>query len=66
MAARRDTICGARFRRAVLLTQPSPVAEDDDVALTPLGAAFVAALHQDERYRHIMADPFGRQRPQTG
>jgi hypothetical protein len=59
MAARRDRFCGARFRRAALDLEPSPVVEDDDVALTPLGAAFMDALRQDERYRDIMADPFG-------
>jgi hypothetical protein len=58
MAARRDSCCSARIRRAAPDLEAHPVEEDDDVVLTPLGSAFIDALRADDRYRDILDDPF--------
>jgi hypothetical protein len=56
--------CGIRLRRPI----PEPegcagVADGDDMALTPLGDALLEALRDDERFRDIIADPFGDHGP---
>ncbi|MCW2993138.1 MAG: hypothetical protein JWQ18_633 [Conexibacter sp.] len=60
MAPRRDDLCGARFRRDK--TEPEPhVPETEELGLTGLGAAFIDLLRDDERFRDVIADPFGEQ-----
>ncbi|WP_272475999.1 hypothetical protein [Baekduia alba] len=58
MAPRRDDRCGARFRRATPEGEPH-VPETQELGLTALGAAFIDALRDDERFRDVIADPFG-------
>jgi hypothetical protein len=41
-------------------TEPH-VPETESLGLTALGEAFVDVLRDDERFRAIMADPFGEQ-----
>jgi hypothetical protein len=58
MAPRPDDRCGARFRRDN--TDPEPhVPETEELGLTGLGAAFIELLRDDERFRDVIADPFG-------
>jgi hypothetical protein len=58
MAPRRDHACGTRFRRDK--TEPEPhVPETEELGLTGLGAAFIDLLRDDERFRDVIADPFG-------
>jgi hypothetical protein len=62
MAPRRDERCGARFRRVHLELEPPVephVPETDELGLTSLGEAFIEALRHDERFRDVIADPFG-------
>jgi hypothetical protein len=64
MTPRRHDRCGTRFRRAAPdLEPPTPVTDGDEVSLTPLGQQFIDALREDERFRDIIADPFGDQGP---
>jgi hypothetical protein len=63
MGPRRDDCCGARFRRAVPDTEPAHLSESEDLSLTNLGQAFIEALREDERFRDVIADPFGDQGP---
>jgi hypothetical protein len=63
MAPRRNDRCGARFRRAVPDLDPLPVHEDEELSLTALGQAFIEALRDDERFRDVIADPFGEDGP---
>jgi hypothetical protein len=58
MAPRRDDRCGARFRRAVPEAEPH-IPETQEVGLSTLGQAFIEALRDDERFRDVIADPFG-------
>jgi hypothetical protein len=58
MAPRPDDRCGARFRRDK--TDPEPhLPETEELRLTGLGAAFIDLLRDDERFRDVVADPFG-------
>jgi hypothetical protein len=58
MAPRPDDRCGARLRRDK--TNPEPhVPETEELGLTGLGAAFIDLLRDDERFRDLIADPFG-------
>ena len=58
MAHRRDDRCGARLRRDK--TDPEPhVPETEELGLTSLGTAFIDLLRDDERFRDVIADPFG-------
>jgi hypothetical protein len=61
MAPRRDHACGARFRRdKTAEAEPEPhVPETEELGLTGLGAAFIDLLRDDERFRDVIADPFG-------
>jgi hypothetical protein len=63
MAPRRNDRCGARFRRAVPDTEQSDLGESDELSLTNLGQAFIEALREDERFRDVIADPFGEHGP---
>jgi hypothetical protein len=63
MAPRRNDRCGSRFRRAAPDLDHTPVTDDDEVVLTTLGQAFIEALRDDERYRDVIADPFGDHGP---
>jgi hypothetical protein len=60
MAPRRDERCGGRFRRATPDTEPH-IPETEEVGLSTLGEAFIDALRNDERFRDIIADPFGEE-----
>jgi hypothetical protein len=62
MAPGREDRCGARFRRAHHELEPH-VPESEDLGLTPLGQAFIEALRHDERFRDVIADPFGSSGP---
>ena len=57
---RRDNRCGTRLRRDKLDTEPH-VPENEELGLTGLGAAFIDLLRDDERFRDVIADPFGEQ-----
>jgi hypothetical protein len=58
MAHRRDDRCGARLRRDQ--NDPEPhVPETEELGLTGLGSAFIDLLRDDERFRDVIADPFG-------
>jgi hypothetical protein len=60
MALRKPDRCGARFRRDK--PEPEPhVPEGESLGLTTLGEAFIEALRDDERFRDVIADPFGEQ-----
>jgi hypothetical protein len=59
MAPRRDDLCGARLRRAAGDPEPVHLPESDALGLTDLGQAFLDALRDDERFRDVIADPFG-------
>jgi hypothetical protein len=58
MAPRRDDRCGARFRRATHEAEHH-VPETQELGLTALGRAYLEALREDERFRDVLADPFG-------
>jgi hypothetical protein len=58
MPHRRDDRCGARSRRGAPDHEPH-VPETEPVRLTALGEAFLEALRRDERFRDVLADPFG-------
>jgi hypothetical protein len=58
MAPRRDDRCGARLRREKTDIEPH-MAESEELGLTNLGAAFIDLLRDDERFRDVIADPFG-------
>jgi hypothetical protein len=58
MPSRRDDRCGARFRRDKTDSEPH-VPETEELGLTGLGAAFIDLLRDDERFRDVIADPFG-------
>ncbi|QEC47307.1 hypothetical protein FSW04_06705 [Baekduia soli] len=59
MAHPPDDRCESRQRRRPIdHDHPGPVA-DDEVGLSPLGRAFLDALRDDDRFRDIIADPFG-------
>ena len=60
MAHRRDDRCGARLRRDKTDAEPH-VPETEELGLTGLGAAFIDLLRDDERFRDVIADPFGEQ-----
>ncbi|HWH93328.1 MAG TPA: hypothetical protein VNT03_05660 [Baekduia sp.] len=62
MAPRPDDCCGARFRRANQDLEPH-VPDNQEVGLTTLGQAFLEALRDDERFREVIADPFGEHGP---
>jgi hypothetical protein len=59
MATRRDERCGARFRRAFHDAAEPHVPETSELGLTSLGEAFIDALRNDDRFREVIADPFG-------
>jgi hypothetical protein len=62
MAPGSDDRCGARSRRHP--PEPEPhLPETQPLGLTALGAAFLDALRDDERFREIIADPFGDHGP---
>jgi hypothetical protein len=63
MATRRDDRCGARFRRAFHDAAEPHVPETSELGLTSLGAAFIDALRDDERFREVIADPFDADEP---
>jgi hypothetical protein len=58
MAHRRDDRCGARLRRGKKDPEPH-VPETEELGLTGLGVAFIDLLRDDERFREVIADPFG-------
>jgi hypothetical protein len=58
MAHRRDDRCGARLRRDKTDTEPH-MPETEELGLTTLGTAFIDLLRDDERFRDVIADPFG-------
>jgi hypothetical protein len=58
MAPRRDDRCGARLRRDKTDIEPH-MPESEELGLTSLGAAFIDLLREDERFRDVIADPFG-------
>jgi hypothetical protein len=58
MAHRRDDRCGARLRRDKTDTEPH-VPETKELGLTSLGSVFIDLLRDDERFRDVIADPFG-------
>jgi hypothetical protein len=58
MAPRRKDRCGSRFRRGASDDEPH-VPETKELGLTGLGEAFIEALKDDERFRDVLADPFG-------
>jgi hypothetical protein len=58
MALRRDDRCGARVRRDKN-DHETHVPETEELGLTGLGAAFIDLLRDDERFRDVIADPFG-------
>lgn len=58
MAHRRDDRCGARLRRDKTDAEPH-VPETEELGLTSLGATFIDLLRDDERFRDVIADPFG-------
>jgi hypothetical protein len=62
MAHRRDDRCGARLRRDKTDTEPH-MPETEELGLTTLGAAFIDLLREDERFREVIADPFGEHDP---
>ena len=61
MAHRRDDRCGARVRRdkSDKNDHEPHVPETGELGLTGLGAAFIDLLRDDERFRDVIADPFG-------
>jgi hypothetical protein len=65
MAQRSDDRCGARVRRPAPAIEPH-LPETQGLGLTPLGAAFLDALRDDERFRDLIADPFGDHGPNRG
>jgi hypothetical protein len=62
MAPRRDDRCGARSRRATHDPEHH-VPETEPLGLTALGHALMDALREDERFRDVLADPFGETGP---
>ena len=58
MAHRRDDRCGARLRRDKTDIEPH-MPGTEELGLTTLGAAFIDLLRDDERFRDVIADPFG-------
>jgi hypothetical protein len=64
MAHRRDDRCGARLRRDKTDAEPH-VPETKELGLTNLGAAFIDLLREDERFRDVIADPFGEHHDQA-
>jgi len=58
MAPRRDDRCGARLRRDKTDLEPH-MPDTEELGLTTLGAAFIDLLRDDERFRDVIADPFG-------
>jgi hypothetical protein len=58
MAPRRDDRCGARLRRDKADAEPH-VPETKELGLTSLGNVFIDLLRDDERFRDVIADPFG-------
>jgi hypothetical protein len=60
-ASRRDDRCGARFRRKTPENEQPHVPETQELGLTTLGEAFIDALRNDERFRDVIADPFGEE-----
>jgi hypothetical protein len=61
MMAPRDERCGARFRRQTPESEQPHVPETQELGLTTLGEAFIDALRNDERFRDVIADPFGEE-----
>lgn len=59
--------CSARSHplRARTDAEPRPAGHDDTLALTPLGAAFMAALRADGAHAGLLGDPFG-EAPESG
>jgi hypothetical protein len=62
MAPGSDDRCGARFRRHPP-ERDTHLPETQPLGLTSLGAALLDALREDERFRDIIADPFGDHGP---
>jgi hypothetical protein len=58
MAPRPDDRCGARSRRTTHDPEPH-VPETELLGLTPAGRALMDLLREDERFRDVLADPFG-------
>jgi hypothetical protein len=58
MAHRSDDRCGARLRRDKTDLEPH-MPDTEELGLTNLGAAFIDLLRDDERFRDVIADPFG-------
>jgi hypothetical protein len=58
MAPRRDNRCGARLRRDKTDIEPH-MPETEELGLTTLGTAVIDLLRDDERFRDVIADPFG-------
>jgi hypothetical protein len=63
MAPRRDDRCGARVRRRVPDAAEPHVPETEPLGLTAAGQALMDALREDERFRDLLADPFGEDGP---
>jgi hypothetical protein len=63
MAAPRKDPCGTRFRRQIPEPDAHAIPEGGELGLTPLGHALLDALREDERFRDIIADPFGDHGP---
>lgn len=63
MSTRPPDRCGGRIRRPGEVPMPPGVAAREEVALSSLGAAFIEALRDDERFAAIIADPFGEHGP---
>lgn len=59
---RRIERCGARLRRGDPDTEPH-LPETEELGLTASGEAFLDLLRDDERFRDVIADPFGEQGP---
>jgi transposase len=67
MSAHHPDRCGGRVRRPSV---PEPaeapaVAAREEVRLSSLGQAFIDALRDDDRFRDIIADPWGEHGPAT-
>lgn len=65
MSAHLPDRCGGRVRRpsGTDPAETAAVAAGEEVRLSSLGQAFIDALRDDERFRDIIADPFGDHGP---
>lgn len=65
MSAHLPDRCGGRVRRPSGSDAPEGAAATagEEVRLSPLGQAFIDALRDDDRFRDIIADPWGDHGP---